>query len=170
MNETLTLAPATYPKITRITGHDVLTDPGAVQMRRYLPVLAVVAAPYAGMGGDQDPLNPLDRAAEWGALLRLVDTVTSLQPESATRLALARLEPPTSARLGAALAAGGPDAFRVVHFVCHGERDMLYLEDENGHEAYAVAEHIARLFKTTGAPPGGDGRLFQPPHRAAFAR
>lgn len=56
MNETLTLAPATYPKITRITGHDVLTDPGAVQMRRYLPVLAVVAAPYAGMGGDHDPL------------------------------------------------------------------------------------------------------------------
>ncbi len=39
----------------------------------------------------------------------------------------------------------------MVHLVCHGERDMLYLEDDNGHEAYAVAEQVVKLFKRRGA-------------------
>jgi tetratricopeptide (TPR) repeat protein len=136
---------------TRLNGRDVLSDPGLAQFRRYLPVLAVIAAPYAGLGGDQDPLNPLDRAGEWRALLRLVAVVNDLQTDASTRLALARLDPPTAARLGTALAVSGPDAFQVVHLVCHGERDMLYLEDDHGHEAYAVAEHVTSLFKTSGA-------------------
>ncbi|MBN1967508.1 MAG: NACHT domain-containing protein, partial [Anaerolineae bacterium] len=127
-----------------------MSDPGLAQLRRYLPVLAVVAAPYAGLGGQQDPLNPLDRVVEWRALLRLVAEVGNLQTETSTRLALARLDPPTTTRLGTALAANGADAFQVVHFVCHGERDLLYLEDDNGHEAYAVAEHVANLFRTSG--------------------
>jgi tetratricopeptide (TPR) repeat protein len=131
---------------TTIDGRDVLSDPGLAQLRRYLPVLAVIAAPYAAMGGDQDPLNPLDRAVEWHGLMRMVAGVTAAQPDSSTRLALARLDPPTAARLGSALAAQGPDAFQVVHLVCHGERDMLYLEDDNGHEAYAVAEQVMKLF------------------------
>jgi tetratricopeptide (TPR) repeat protein len=132
-----------------INGRDVLSDPGLAQLRRYLPVLAVVAAPYAGLGGDQDPLNPLDRAGEWRALVQMVSAVTDLQPANGARLALARLDPPTAARLGSALAAGGDDAFRVAHFACHGERDMLYLEDDNGHESYAVVEHVTNLFKNS---------------------
>ncbi len=149
---------------TVVSGRDVLDDPGLVQLRRYLPVLAVIAAPYAGLGGDQEPLNPLDPAGEWDSLIRMLAATTKLQADGGTRLALVRLEPPTSAWLGAALAAdaGGPDAarsaaaridaarfdaYRVVHFVCHGERDMLYLEDEDGHEAYAVAEHVVNLFQ-----------------------
>jgi tetratricopeptide (TPR) repeat protein len=137
-----------YPTFEGMTidGRDALSDPGLAQLRRYLPVLAVIAAPYAALGGDQDPLNPLDGAAEWRALLGMVAAVTALQPDSSTRLALARLDPPTSARLESALAAQGPDAFQVVHLVCHGERDMLYLEDDNGHEAYAVAEQVMKLF------------------------
>jgi hypothetical protein len=149
MDENLTSDPLILPAGTLISGRDVVSDPGLAQLRRYLPVLAVIAAPYARMGGVQDPLNPLDRAAEWRALLRLVAAVTHAQTEVSTRLALARLDPPTSGRLGSALAVRGPDAFQVVHFVCHGERDMLYLEDENGHEAYAVSEHVARLFSTS---------------------
>jgi len=37
-----TLSPQDHPILN---GRDVLRDPGAVQLRRYLPVLAVVAAP-----------------------------------------------------------------------------------------------------------------------------
>ena len=55
--------------------------------------------------------------------------------------------PPTARQLAHALAGNGPDAFQVVHIVAYGERDLLYLEDEQGHEAYAVAEHLARLWQ-----------------------
>jgi tetratricopeptide (TPR) repeat protein len=134
-----------------LNGRDVARDPGMAQLRRYLPVLAVIAAPYAGLGGEHDPLNPLDPAGEWRTLLDMLAAVNRLQTEVSARLALVRLAPPTSEQLGAALAAGGPDSFRVAHLVCHGERDMLYLEDENGYEALAVAEHIVNLFKPGGA-------------------
>jgi tetratricopeptide (TPR) repeat protein len=151
MNDNLTSDPLTdalpWQNYTVINGRDVLSDPGMAQLRRYLPVLAVIAAPYAGLGGDDDPLNPLDRSGEWRVLVRMLAAATELRKDSGVRLALVRLAPPTAARLGAALGVGGADAFPVVHIVCHGERDMLYLEDEDGHEAYAVAEHVVTLFK-----------------------
>ncbi len=40
-----------------VPGRAVLDDPGLALLRRTLPVLAVVAAPYAGLNGDQDPLD-----------------------------------------------------------------------------------------------------------------
>jgi hypothetical protein len=151
MSDNLTPDPLTdalpWQDYTVINGRDVLSDPGMAQLRRYLPVLAVVAAPYAGLGGDDDPLNPLDRSGEWRALVRTLAATTELSKDSGVRLALVRLAPPTAARLSAALGVGGADAFPVVHLVCHGERDMLYLADEDGHEAYAVAEHVVNLFK-----------------------
>lgn len=135
---------------TMINGHDFAGDPGGAQLRRYLPVLAVIAAPYADPGGDQDPINPLDRVGEWQRLVEAAAEAARLQAGHGAPLALVRLAPPTASRLGEALSASGPDAFRVVHLVAHGERDLLYLEDEDGHEAYAVAELITRLLKTSG--------------------
>lgn len=157
MDTHLTSDPLTGARLRRdntvVSGRAVLDDPGMAQLRRYLPVLAVIAAPYAGLGGDLDPLNPLDPAREWDTLIGAMTGVGQQQADGSPCLALVRLQPPTSASLGAALAAnaGGPDAFRVVHFVCHGERDMLYLEDEEGHEAYAVAEHVVKLFRQSSA-------------------
>jgi tetratricopeptide (TPR) repeat protein len=133
-----------------LNGRDVLNDPALAQFRRYLPVLVIIGAPYAGLGGEQDPVNPLDPVVEWLTMGTLLKEVSQRPPENAIPLALARLAPPTAARLGDVLAAGGADAFRVVHFVCHGESDMLSLEDDDGEEAYAVTEQIVRLFKTSG--------------------
>lgn len=138
------LSPAEY---TLLSGHDLARDPGLAHLRRFLPVLAVIAAPYAALGGDQDPLNPLDPVVEWRTFARLVAGVTARGPTAPTRLAVVRLTPPTAQELAAALQDGGPDTFRMVHIVCHGERDMLYLEDEDGFEAYAVEEQLPRLFK-----------------------
>lgn len=132
-------------------GRAAVEDPGAAALRRYLPVLAVIAAPYAAMSSGQDPLNPLDRVAEWDVMRAALRDATARAGAEAAPLALVRLTPPTSQQLAAALSHGGPDAYRVVHFVCYGERDMLYLEDENGHESYAVAEYVANVFKPGGA-------------------
>ena len=132
-------------------GRALLRDPGAAALRRYLPVLAVIAAPYAAMSSGQDPLNPLDRVAEWDLMRASLRDAADRAADSAAPLALVRLTPPTAQQLAEALSHGGPDAYRVVHFVCYGERDMLYLEDENGHESYAVAEHVTNLFKPSGA-------------------
>lgn len=144
----MTLSPHDY---TLLNGRDGLSDPGLVQLRRYLPVLAVIGAPYAGMNGEQDPLNPLDPVAEWQTLTGLLAAVTQTQNDTDARLALVRLTPPTAAKLGAVLAAPGPDSFPVVHLVCHGERDMFYLEDDDGYEAYAVLEQVAHLFENGSA-------------------
>ncbi len=138
------------PDFTLACGRTLLDDPGAAQLRRYLPVLAVVAAPYANLNGDQDPLNPLDRAVEWRRLVTAWRAACAQAGAQSTPLALARLLPPTGSALGQALAQGGADAFRVLHIVAHGERDMLHLEDETGHEAYMVAEHLARILKPSG--------------------
>ncbi len=123
-------------------------DPGSAQLRRYLPVLAMIAAPYAGLGGDHDPVTAIDHAAEWRALVDMLAEISARQTDAAVPLALARLMPPTAETLGAALAAGNSlDGFRVVHIVAAGDRDMLTLEDENGWESYAVAEQVIRLFR-----------------------
>ncbi|MEB2287851.1 MAG: hypothetical protein OZ934_07060 [Anaerolineae bacterium] len=136
---------------TVISGHDVAGDPGLAQLRCYLPVLAVIAAPFASMSGNEDPLSPADPAQEWHTLLRALKEAGPKQKATSAPLALARLLPPTAERLAAALASHGADAFRIVHFVAHGERDMLYLEDDDGSEAYMVAEHAVKLFATSGA-------------------
>lgn len=133
------------------SGYDLAADPGLAQLRRYLPVLAVIAAPFASLGGSDEPLSPADPAQEWLTLLRTLRQATLQARATSAPLALVRLLPPTSERLGAALSARGADAFRIVHLVVHGERDMLYLEDEDGHEAYAVAEHVVKRFAASDA-------------------
>jgi len=149
MDETATAAHANLDWLTSrftVAGRgDLARDPGLAQLRRYLPVLGLVAAPYAGLNGNHDPLNPLDPVTEWRTLAGAITAAAERRTPSAAPLALVRLVPPTSARLREALQVTGPDAFRILHLVCYGERDMLYLEDENGHEAYVVAEHLARL-------------------------
>ncbi|MEW6579868.1 MAG: CHAT domain-containing protein, partial [Chloroflexota bacterium] len=136
---------------TVISGHDVAGDPGLAQLRCYLPVLAVIAAPFASMSGNEDPLSPMDPVQEWHALLRALKEAGPKQKVTSAPLALVRLLPPTAERLAAALTGHGADAFRIVHFIAHGERDMLYLEGDDGSEAYAVAEHAVKLFAVSGA-------------------
>ena len=136
-------------RFTVIHGLDLVLDPGLAQLRRYVPVLGVIAAPYAGLNGNHDPLNPLDPVSEWAILVDAIAAAADRRTPAGAPLALARLDPPTSGRLRDALQAIGPDSFRIVHIVCYGERDMLYLEDENGHEAYVVAEHFARLLASS---------------------
>ena len=138
---------------TLVNGHDLAADPGLAQLRRYLPVLAVIAAPFASMSGNDDPLSPADPAQEWLTLLHAIRQASLKARSSSTPLALVRLLPPTSTRLGIALSERSADAFRVVHLIVHGERDMLYLEDEEGREAYAVAELLVKQFAA------GDARL-----------
>lgn len=159
MNETLIFDPLMCTldarRCTVVRGRDWLSDPGAVLLRRYLPVLAVTAAPFTGPNGEGAPLNPLDQAAEWRALLRIVAATTEQQTEVSTRLALARLIPPTADDLRAVLRAGmelpnGLDAFRVVHVVAHGENDSITLEDVAGGEALLQAEQMAALFEESG--------------------
>ena len=127
---------------TQVYGYDIVRNPALARLRRYLPVLGIVGAPYADLNGTSDPINPLDDVAEWDALSQAL-----LAAQGETPLALARLRPPTTKRLEEALSAHGEDVFRVVHVVAHGERDMLYLEDERGHEDYAVAEYLANIFR-----------------------
>jgi len=152
-NLSLTLEPSllSATEYTVISGHDVAGDPGLAQLRCYLPVLAVIAAPFASMSGNEDPLSPADPVQEWHALLRALREAGPKQKATSVPLALVRLLPPTAERLAAALASHGADAFRIVHVIAHGERDMLILEDDDGSEAYAVAEHAVRLFATSGA-------------------
>ncbi|MBN1681687.1 MAG: tetratricopeptide repeat protein [Anaerolineae bacterium] len=148
-SDPLQAAWASHP-VTFTNGLNVSTDPGMAQLRRYLPVLAVIAAPYAGLSGDQDPIDPLDRLREWDLINRAFAAASEQAGDGASPLALVRLVPPTAEALGQALETAEADAFRVVHLVCNGERDMLYLEADNGHEAYAVAERVVNLFE-----PGG---------------
>ncbi|HML23046.1 MAG TPA: hypothetical protein PKD09_15440, partial [Aggregatilinea sp.] len=96
-NRTPTL-PAGQPGVPGFTlarGRMLLDNPGAAQLRRYLPVLAVIAAPYANLNGDQDPINPLDRAMEWRRLVAAWRTATVQAGTQSTPLALVRLDPPT---------------------------------------------------------------------------
>ena len=127
---------------TRVNGYDIVREPALARLRRYLPVLGIIGAPFADLSGTSDPVNPLDDVGEWHALREAI-----LAAEGRVPLALVRMRPPTASRLERALAVRGADAFRVVHIVAHGERDMLYLEDERGFEDYAVAEYLANLFR-----------------------
>lgn len=138
-------------EITLINGTEIVRDPGLARLRRTLPILAVIGAPFASMGGHYDPVTPLDPAQEWAALVAATRAASALQRGACAPLALVRLLPPTAARLGEALSAGDEDGFRAVHFICHGERDMLYLEDPSGAEDYVVAEHLVRLFQASRA-------------------
>ncbi len=136
------LKAGTMQETTQVNGYDIVRDPTLARLRRYLAVLAIVGAPYANLNGSADPLNPLDDEGEWAALREAL-----LAARGGAPLALVRLRPPTAARLETALSVRGADAFRVVHIVAHGDRDMLYLEDERGFEDYAVAEYLANVFR-----------------------
>lgn len=144
---------ATLPasEYTLLCGHDLAADPGLAQLRRYLPVLVVIAAPFAAMSGHDEPLSPADPVQEWLAMGRTLKQAGLKARANSAPLAMVRLLPPTSERLGIALSESGADAFRIVHLVVHGERDMLYLEDDEGREAYAVAEHLVKRFAPSGA-------------------
>lgn len=129
-----------------VNGNEIVRDPGLARLRRYLPVLAVIGAPYAGASGDYDPVNPLDPVAEWDALVAALNAVPDHQRGLRVPLALARLLPPTAAHLRETLAHGGADAFRVVHLVASGEGGMISLEDDHGREHLLSPETFAKLF------------------------
>jgi hypothetical protein len=84
---------------TVVGGREIVHDPGLALLRRYLPVLVVIAAPYAGVGGESDPPHPLDPVEEWRVQLRMLAATEHLQSDVSTRLALVRLVPPTAGDL-----------------------------------------------------------------------
>ncbi len=134
-----------------ISGENMIRDPGLLRLRRYLPVLALISAPYAG-AGNSDPVNPLDPVQEWRALARILDAQPVQREGTRVALALARLVPPTLARLREVLARGehDPDAFRVAHIIAQGEHDTLLLEHASGGTQIVGAEAFAGAFATSG--------------------
>ena len=74
----------------------------------------MIAAPFASMSGNEDPLSPTD-PARMARSLRALKEAGLKQKATSAPLALARLLPPTAERLAAALTGHGADAFRIVH-------------------------------------------------------
>jgi tetratricopeptide (TPR) repeat protein len=87
-----------------------------------LRVLAVIAAPIAGLHDNDRPPVSLSGRAEW-AKLRDASKVAPML--------LARLRPPTETQLHA-VCSPNVKQFNIVHFICHGLPEKLALEDDRG--------------------------------------
>jgi hypothetical protein len=87
-----------------------------------LRVLAVIAAPIAGLHDNDRPPVSLSGRAEW-AKLRDASKVAPML--------LARLRPPTETQLHA-ICSPNVKQFNIVHFICHGLPEKLALEDDRG--------------------------------------
>ncbi len=108
-------------------------------LRRYLGILAVVAAPYASNGGESPPQMALDGLQGWQKLAAAVAHAQGVP------LALTRLNPPIADHLVNTLAAG--NEYPIVHLVCHSANDVFILEDEWGHEAPLYPQPFINLFR-----------------------
>ncbi len=111
------------------------------QFRRYLRMLAVIAAPATGPREGTSPGAPLNVWAEWRALAGGVQRAADAVTGEAPAWAVVRLTPPTSGQLRAALAAGESEhtTYQVAHFVCHGSPGGLALETDVGAESCILA-------------------------------
>jgi len=142
-----------------VTGSTIITGPvhihwtatGAptrAEFRRYLRMLAVVAAPVVGYTEDDPPPAPLDLWAEWRRLEEAIRGAWDVVRGQGAPWAAVRLNPPTRHHLADALAAGTPDtAYQVVHFSGHGAPDGLALEDELGRTDFVTAGELVDIFR-----------------------
>jgi tetratricopeptide (TPR) repeat protein len=142
-----------------VTGSTIITGPVHIhwtatgaptrpEFRRYLRMLAVVAAPVVGDTEYDPPPAPLDLWAEWRRLEEAIRGAWDVVRGQGVPWAVVRLNPPTRHHLADALAAGTPDtAYQVVHFSGHGEPDGLALEDELGRTDFVTADELVDIFR-----------------------
>ena len=129
-----------------VPGAGALATLARPDLRHYLRVLVIIAAPVTGERETDRPPVPLDARAEWQNLARAVR-------ESHAPIALIRLTPPTPDALRHAL---GPRAReqgyapQVVHFIGHGERQGLWFEDEWGRARLWRRDKLVAAFRDSG--------------------
>jgi hypothetical protein len=101
------------------------------QQHRYLQVLSVITAPFANSSGEGPPEHPLDPTNEWRKLASSITAASQLSGEQGVPIALTRLMPPTIEHLGHELSNSSQ---QILHLVCYSRDDILYFENEWGHE------------------------------------
>lgn len=109
--------------------------------KQYLRVLVVISAPVGRKG--RNP-GPLDVWREW----QNISTGLHLCQDA---VMLRRLLPPTWRHLKTALATSRPgEGYQIVHFIGHGSKEGLLLEDELGQGDGMSVRDLVRLFKDSG--------------------
>jgi len=125
------------------------TAPTRPEFKRYLRMLAVVAAPVVGLTVNDPPPAPLDLWGEWQRLEQAIRSAWDWVKGQGAPWAVVRLNPPTRHALADALAAGAPDtAYQVVHVSGHGSPDGLALEDEWGRTDFVTGDELVALFRS----------------------
>ena len=123
------------------------TAPTRPEFKRYLRMLAVVAAPVVGLVNDPPPA-PLDLWGEWQRLEQTIRSAWDRVKGQGAPWAVVRLNPPTRDALADALAAGTMDAaYQVVHLSGHGSPDGLALEDEWGRTDFVTGDELVALLR-----------------------
>jgi hypothetical protein len=121
--------------------------PNRPQFKRYLRMLAVVAAPVVGATVSDPPPAPLDLWAEWR---RLEESIRGAWDEVHGRgapWAVVRLNPPTRHQLADAMVTGdAASAYQVVHFSGHGGPNGLALENDLGCTDFVTDDELVDLF------------------------
>ena len=143
-----------YGPVHTGTGHiyvgTAAEAPRRPEFRRYLRMLAVVAAPVVGATVDDPPPVSLDLWAEWRRLEEAACGAWDEVRGQGAPWAIIRLNPPTRGTLGDALAAGDPDgAYQVVHFSGHGAPDGLAFEDHLGRTDFVTTDELVSLFSSS---------------------
>jgi len=124
------------------------TAPTRPEFKRYLRMLAVVAAPVVGFTVNDPPPAPLDLWGEWQRLEQAIRSAWDRVKGQGAPWAVVRLNPPTRHALADALAAGAPDvAYQVVHVSGHGSPDGLALEDEWGCTDLVTGDELVALLR-----------------------
>ena len=118
-----------------------ITQGSRVKAAPPLRVLAVIAAPVAGLRDHEPAPASLSGRAEWASLRR----AASVAP-----MHLLRLRPPTEKGIRDICSPNNAAKFNVVHFICHGLPGALALEDERGLTALVKAREIAGALKDGG--------------------
>jgi len=124
------------------------TAPTRPEFKRYLRMLAVVAAPVVGLTVNDPPPAPLDLWGEWQRLEQAIRSAWDRVKGQGAPWAVVRLNPPTRDALADALAAGTMDAaYQVVHLSGHGSPDGLALEDEWGRTDFVTGDELVALLR-----------------------
>lgn len=100
-------------------------------LQRYLHIVTLIAEQTAGH-------------LEWRRLAGSISTASQLHT-GAQALALTRLNPPTDSRLAAFLATR-PSA-QILHVICRVEKDVFFVEDEQGQDTGLSIEDLARTLQ-----------------------
>ncbi len=111
------------------------------QSQRYLQILGVVPAPFANSSGEGAPEHPLDPANEWRKLATSITSATQSAGEQGVPIALTRLMPPTIEHLGMVLS-NQRSGYQILHLVCYSRDDILYFENEWGHEELLFPQRL----------------------------